>query len=61
MNNEKITLFNAIYNSLYALQASEEDNAMLLEAAKESFRNKPGEIEFKLWLVTINPSGAQTH
>lgn len=38
MSNQNITLFNGIYNRLYAIQLSGTNDAILLEAAKESFR-----------------------
>lgn len=48
MSNQNITLFNGIYNRLYAIQLSGTNDAILLEAAKESFRTKRDEIYFKL-------------
>jgi hypothetical protein len=40
MSNQKITLFNGISNHLYVTWPSGEDDVMLLEEAKEIFRNK---------------------
>jgi hypothetical protein len=48
MNNQKITLFNDIKNRLYVDQSSGVDDAMLLEATKESFYNKTRETKFQL-------------
>lgn len=47
-SNRKITLFNDIYNCMYAARPSGVDDAMLLETVKESFHNMPGETDFKL-------------
>jgi hypothetical protein len=64
MNNQKITLFNDIKNRLYVDQSSGVDDAMLLEATKESFYNKTKKLSSS-WstydvLFVISPRGARS-
>jgi hypothetical protein len=52
-NNKRITLFNDIYNRFYVARPIGADDAMLLEAAKKSFCNKPNKTDFKLYICGV--------
>lgn len=55
MSNQKIILFNGIYNYLYVAWSNVVDNAMLLKMGKESFRIQAR--AYVLLLFTIGLSG----
>jgi hypothetical protein len=48
MSNQKVTLFNDIYNLLAVARPCKADDAHMLQVANDNFRRRPGEKEFKL-------------
>jgi hypothetical protein len=62
ISNRKPTFFNGIYNHLYPTQPRVANDAMLLKATNEIFRNKPDETDLSsstcVVLFPISPSSA---